>query len=65
MAKYARIENNVAVEIFVTTQGVSICECFHPEVVKMFKEVPKATAVNAVKEGTKWVNPIIVEEPNA
>jgi hypothetical protein len=59
MTKYARVVDNVAVEIFVPPQGVSIDECFHPEVVKMFKAVPDATAVNAVKDGTKWINPTI------
>lgn len=58
---YARVIDNVAVEIFIPPDGVSINECFHPDVVEMFKEVPEDTVVNAVWDGKKWVNPIISE----
>lgn len=60
--KYARIVDAVAVEIFVPPDGVAIDECFHPDLAKAFKEVPEDTAVNAVWDGKKWVNPIIEEQ---
>ncbi len=38
--KYARVVDNVAVEVFTPPEGVAIEECFHPDIVVQFMAVP-------------------------
>lgn len=62
MPLYARVVDDVAVELFEPFGGFTIDECFHPIVRAMFFEVPIGTVVNSKWDGTKWVPPIIPEE---
>lgn len=61
MATYARVDGDVAVEIFVEFGGFSIDECFHPEVRKLFVLVPDDTIVNSIWNGSKWIPPVTEE----
>lgn len=61
MTLYARVVDNIAVELFTPQEGYTIDESFHPIVRAMFFEVPDGTVVNSVWDGAKWVPP---EEPN-
>jgi hypothetical protein len=47
--KYARIVENTAIEIFVPHDGFKIEECFHPDVLAQFSEVPD----NVVEHSTR------------
>ena len=54
--KYARIDsNNVVVETFVPPAGVSISECFTPEIVSMFLECPENIEVHSLYQNNEWV----------
>jgi hypothetical protein len=57
MTTYARIQNNVAVEIFVPHNGFSIRDCFHSEVVALFTVVPDGTLAGSTLENGAWVAP--------
>lgn len=37
--KYARIQNNVVVEIITPVDGASVHDMFHPDLVKTFMEI--------------------------
>lgn len=47
MTKYARIVENIVIEIFTPQEGFVISECFTPEVVDMFSEVPDNVTTNS------------------
>lgn len=46
---YARIVNNIVQEIFTPPVGVLIEECFCPEVVAMFVQVPDEVQQNWIQ----------------
>lgn len=48
--KYARIINNLVIEIFTPPANVPIEECFTPEIVAQFEPVPQEVEQNWVKE---------------
>ena len=51
MSKYARIENNTAVEIFTPPDGFTIAECFHADVVSLFSACPDNVTVGSTMDG--------------
>lgn len=57
MTTYARVEEDVAVEIFIPPDGFLLEDCFHPDVAALFQEVPDGTMVNSTWNGTEWVPP--------
>jgi hypothetical protein len=40
--RYVRVQNNEAVEIYETPEGVGINDCFHPDLVKTFYQSDEA-----------------------
>ncbi|MFL9922616.1 hypothetical protein PQR75_46900 [Paraburkholderia fungorum] len=56
MTTYARIQNSVAVEVFVPPDGLTIHECFYPLIAARFIEVPDGTVVNSTCTWT-WFPP--------
>ena len=62
MTLYARVVDNVAVELFTPNEGFTIDESFHPIVRAMFQEVPDGTVVNSVFVDGKWIPPQIPKE---
>jgi hypothetical protein len=54
MTTYARIQNNVAVEVFVPHEGFTLLECFHPDVAAIFNEVPDSVTVGSTVEDGVW-----------
>jgi hypothetical protein len=58
MTTYARIQNNVAVEIFVPPDGFTLNQCFHPEVAVLFVGAPDGTVVGSTLENGAWIAPI-------
>lgn len=65
MSKFARIENDVAVEVFVPPAGVDIAECFTPEVAAQFVPVPDdVTQTSTVASDGQWtIAPPPVPQP--
>lgn len=45
MVKYARIENNLVVELFFPPQGFALEDCFHANILNTFVEVPMEEVV--------------------
>lgn len=60
MNKFARIENNVAVEIFTPPEGFAIGDCFHPDIAAKFSQVPDNVTAGSTRKGTVWT--IAVQE---
>jgi hypothetical protein len=62
--KYARIVENVAVEIFQAPEGVAIEECFHPDIAAQFVSVSDEVVSNSTlnPDGT-WAIYAEPEEP--
>ncbi len=55
MAKFARVVDGVAVEVFIPPEGVKIEDCFHESIVKQFVECPnEVTANSTVSAKGKW-----------
>lgn len=54
MTKYARVVDDVAVEIFVPPQGVSIDEFFHPDISSKFVVVPDDVTAGSTKKNSTW-----------
>ena len=49
--KYARISSqNTVIEVFTPPTGVSIEECFTPEIVAQFESVPEEVKPNWIKQ---------------
>lgn len=58
MTTYARIENQTVIEVFVPHSGFALNECFCPEVVAMFVEVPDMVVVGSTTDDTgTWTPP--------
>lgn len=57
MTTYARVIENVAVEVFVPLPGYTLEESFTPEVAAMFQEVPDNVKVGWIYKSGKWVKP--------
>jgi hypothetical protein len=53
--KYARIIDNVAIEVFKPQEGFTLAESFHPDIAALFSEVPDAVTANSAKnEDGTW-----------
>lgn len=65
MTTYARIQNNVAVEIFVPPNGFTINQCFHPDIAVLFAVVPGGTVVGSVFANGAWTAPLTQSAPPA
>jgi hypothetical protein len=65
MTTYARIQGNMAVEVFVPPTGFTLDQCFHPEIAALFTEVPDGTEVGATTAdgGETWTNPAVQPAP--
>lgn len=59
--KYARIIDNIVVEIFTPPTGVDISECFTPDVVALFIKCPEYTEQEYTYDGTNFSAPIVEE----
>lgn len=59
--KYARVLNNVVVEVFIEPNGFIIQECFTAEVVNMFEPVSNEIEVGWIKgeDGSFSAPPVI------
>lgn len=64
MATFARMQNNIAVDVFVEHGGFTISQCFNPEVVAHFTIVPDGTTLGSTlnADGT-WTIAAIVAPP--
>ncbi len=64
MTTYARIQNSTVVEVFVPHNGFTIEECFHPDVVAQFTEVPDDVTVGStVDDAGHWtIAPVVQPE---
>ena len=60
---YARIIENVAVEVFTPPDGLSLAECFHPDIAAAFVQVPAKVQVGWQKVCNGWQAPAGVEVP--
>lgn len=58
MTKYARIENSVAQEVIIPPEGFNIQDCFHPDIVGKYVEVPDDVKVGSTLELGKWKAPL-------
>jgi hypothetical protein len=64
--KYPRIIDNVAVETFVPQEGFTLSESFHPDIAKLFTEVPDEVTANSTKnEDGSWNIYVAPVEPEA
>ncbi|MGF6837081.1 hypothetical protein QF001_000948 [Paraburkholderia youngii] len=63
MTTYARIQNNVAVEVFVTPAGFTLADCFHADVAALFTAVPDGTKAGATESNGTWTNPPAAAAP--
>lgn len=48
--KYARVINNIVIEVFTPPSGVAIEECFTPEIVAQFEPCPEYVEQNWIKQ---------------
>ncbi len=61
---YARMDGDMAVEVFTPPAGFPIAECFHPEVAVMFTEVPDNVTVGSTIDAQgNWTAPVPVPAP--
>lgn len=63
MTTYARILNNVAVEIFIPHSGFTIAECFTADIAALFSEVLDGTVVNSILANDVWTAPAVNPSP--
>lgn len=62
--KYARIFENVALEIFTPQEGFTLADSFHPDIAAQFEEVPDEVTPNSTKNPDgSWSIFVQVEEP--
>ncbi len=57
MTLYARVINNVAVELFTPPTGFTIQECFTADIAAQFQSVPSGTEAGATLANGTWTNP--------
>jgi hypothetical protein len=58
MAKYARIVNDIVVEVFTPPVGVDISECFTAELVAQFIECPEEISPLWTYNGSIFIEPL-------
>lgn len=63
--KYARILENIAIETFEPPEGVPIADCFHPDLVVQFVQVPDEVVQNSTLNADgSWSLPPVIAEPS-
>lgn len=57
MVKFARVENDVVVEIVQIPNGMNISDCFHPEIAATMVECADDVSAGDIRDGDSFVRP--------
>lgn len=59
--KYARVKNNIALEVFTPMDGFTLAESFHPTIASQFIEVTDDVVARSIFDpvAQTWTAPIV------